>query len=73
MNLKSLVLPELCEGLTEEGLASEVGVSVRTIADAEVGEFPQDPAIWEKFARYFRIHVDFLQYGGPPMWQRAGR
>ena len=66
MNLKGLVHRELGEGLTEEELASAVGVSVRTIADILLDELPQDPAIWEQFARYFRIHADFLRSGGPP-------
>ena len=66
MNLKGLVHRELGEGLTEEELASAVGVSVRTIANILVDELPQDPAIWETFARYFRIHADFLRSGGPP-------
>ena len=66
MNLKSLVHRELGEGLTEEELASAVGVSVRTIANILADELPQNPAIWETFARYFRIHADFLRSGGPP-------
>jgi SOS-response transcriptional repressor LexA len=66
VNLKGLVQRELGEGLTEEELASEVGVPVRTIANILVDELPQDPAIWEHFARYFRIHTDFLRFGGPP-------
>ena len=66
MDLKGLVHRELGEGLTEEELASAVGVSVRMIADILVGEFPQDPAIWEQFARYFRMDADFLRSGGPP-------
>ena len=66
MNLKGLIYRELGEGLTEEELASAVGVSVRTIANILIDELPQDPAIWETFARYFRIHADFLRSGGPP-------
>ena len=66
MNLKGLVHRELGEGLTEEELASAVGVSVRTIANILVDELPQDPAIWEEFARYFRMDADFLRSGGPP-------
>ena len=66
MNLKGLVHRELGEGLTEEELASAVGVPVRTIANILLDELPQDPAIWEHFARYFRIHADFLRSGGPP-------
>lgn len=66
MDLKSLVHRELGEGLTEEELASAVGVSVRTIENILTDELPQDPVIWENFARYFRIHADFLRSGGPP-------
>jgi len=66
VDLKGLVHRELGEGLTEEELASAVGVSVRTIADILVDELPPEPAIWETFARYFRIHADFLRSGGPP-------
>ena len=66
MNLKGLVHRELGEGLTEEELASAVGVSARTIANILVDELPQDPAVWKIFARYFRIHADFLRSGGPP-------
>jgi SOS-response transcriptional repressor LexA len=66
VDLKRLVHRELGEGLTEEELASAVGVSVRTIANILVDEVPSDPKIWEQFARYFRIHADFLRSGGPP-------
>lgn len=66
MHLKGLVHRELGEGVTEEELASAVGVSVRTIADILADELPQEPALWEQFAQYFRIHVDFLRSGGPP-------
>ena len=66
MDLKGLVQRELGEGLTEEGLASTVGVSVRTITNILADELPQERAIWEHFARYFRIDVDFLKIGGPP-------
>ena len=66
MNLKRLVHRELSEGLTEEQLASVVGVSVQTIANILVDWLPQDPAIWEQFARYFRMDADSLRNGGPP-------
>ena len=66
MDLKGLVHRELGEGLTEEELASTVGVSVETIANILADEPPQDRTTWEHFARYFRIDVDFLQIGGPP-------
>ena len=53
MNLKGLVHRELGEGLTEEELASAVGVSVRTIANILADELPQDPAIWEHICAVF--------------------
>jgi SOS-response transcriptional repressor LexA len=66
VDLKRLVHRELSEGLTERELASAVGVSMQTIADILIDELPKDPAIWEQFAQYFRIHADFLRSGGPP-------
>jgi SOS-response transcriptional repressor LexA len=66
VNLKGLIHRELGEGLTEEELASAVGVSGRTIANILADKVPQDPAIWETFARYFRMDADFLRAGGPP-------
>jgi len=45
VDLKGLVHRELGEGLTEEELASAVGVSVRTIANILVDELPPEPAI----------------------------
>jgi hypothetical protein len=47
VNLKRLIHRELGEGLTEEGLASAVGVSVRTITNILTDEFTQDRAIWK--------------------------
>lgn len=67
MNLKGLVHRELSEGVTEKELASAVGVSMRTIGDILADKLPEDQAIWETFARYFRIEVDFLRAGGPPL------
>lgn len=66
MDLKGLVHRELGEGLTEEELASTVGVSVEIIANILANELPQDRTTWEHFARYFRVDVDFLQIGGSP-------
>ena len=63
MNLKGLVHRELGEGLTEAELASAVEVSVRTIANILTGKLPHDRAIWDRFARYFRMDVDFLRTG----------
>lgn len=67
MNLKGLVHRELGEGLTDEELASAVGVCAQTIANILIDKLPQDPAIWEAFARYFRIDADFLRVGGPTL------
>jgi SOS-response transcriptional repressor LexA len=66
VNLKRLIYRELGEGLTERELASSVGVAERTIANVLADKLPKDAAIWDKFARYFRIHADFLRFGGPP-------
>lgn len=67
MDLKGLVHRELGEGVTEKELASLAGVSVQTIANILVDKLPQDPAIWESFARYFRMDADFLRAGGLPL------
>ena len=66
MSLKDLVHRELSEGLTEEELASAVGVSVQTIAEIQVNELPQDSTIWTQFSLYFRMDVDTLRSGGLP-------
>jgi transcriptional regulator with XRE-family HTH domain len=66
VDLKGLVHRELGEGLTEEELASAVGVSVQTIANILADELPRDSRTWEHFARYFRMDADFLRVGGPP-------
>lgn len=63
MNLKSLVHRELGDGLTENELASMVEVPERTIADILIGKLPHEPAIWDKFARYFRMDIEFLGTG----------
>lgn len=63
MDLKSLLHRELCEGTTEQEIASSVGVSLRTITDTLRGKNPTVRAIWEKFGRYFRMDVDFLRSG----------
>lgn len=65
MNLKGLVHRELGEGLTEKELASAVGVPLRTLTNILTDKDPEDPAVWEKFARYFRMDVDFLRTGEP--------
>ena len=63
MDLKGLVQREICEGMTEEQVASSVGVPLRALTELLTGKKPQARAIWEKFARYFRMHVDFLRTG----------
>lgn len=64
MNVKSLILLELDEGMTEKELASAVGVSLRTLTNILADKFPKDSASWENFARYFRMDVDVLRTGG---------
>ncbi|HSL06194.1 MAG TPA: XRE family transcriptional regulator, partial [Nitrospiraceae bacterium] len=64
MNLRSLILRELDEGMTEEELASAIEVSLQTITSIIANEFPTDSAVWGKFTRYFRMDVDVLQTGG---------
>lgn len=63
MNLKTLLHREISEGMSEEQMASAVGVSLGTITDILTGKNPTLLAIWDKFARYFRMDVDFLQTG----------
>lgn len=64
MNVKSLLLWELDEGMTEKELASTIGVPLQTINNILAGQFPKDSATWGKFARYFRVDVDLLRTGG---------
>lgn len=63
LNLKGLIHRELGEGLTEKELASLVGVPFRTITNILANKTPDDPAVWEKFAKYFRMDADFLRTG----------
>jgi len=65
MNLKGLAHRELGEGMTEKELASLIQVPLRTLSKILADKDPQDPAIWEKFARYFRMDVDVLRTGEP--------
>ena len=64
MNVKGLILRELGEGMTENELVSAIGVSPRTLENILADKFPEDPASWKKFARYFRMDVDVLRTGG---------
>ena len=66
MNLKGLIHRELGEGMTEKELASAIGVPLRTLTNILTDKDPEDPVIWGKVARYFRMDVDFLRSGGPP-------
>ncbi|MEX5216808.1 MAG: LexA family protein [Nitrospiraceae bacterium] len=63
MNLKRLIYRELGEGLTEKDLALAIGVTPRTIVNILADRVPKDPAVWKKFAKYFRMDVDFLRTG----------
>lgn len=63
MNLKGLVCRELGEGLTEKELAAAVGVAPRTIIKILADRLPKEPAMWKKFAKYFRMDADFLRIG----------
>ena len=63
MNLKNLILRELSEGVTEKELASAVRVPQRTIVNVLGGKDPKDLAVWDRFARYFRMEVDFIRTG----------
>jgi len=63
MDLKNLLHRELCEGSTEQEIASSVGVSLRTITDSLKGKYPTVRSIWERFGRYFRMDADFLRSG----------
>jgi SOS-response transcriptional repressor LexA len=64
MNVRSLILRELEEGMTEEELASAIEVSPQTLKNIIANEFPEDSAVWDKFMRYFRMDADVLQTGG---------
>jgi hypothetical protein len=63
MDLKNLILRELSEGITEKELASAVRVPLRTLVSVLAGKHPKDLAVWERFARYFRMEPDFLRTG----------
>jgi len=63
MDLKGLIHRELGEGLTEQELATTIGVSRETIDNILSDKIPKDIAIWKKFATYFRMDVDFLRTG----------
>ncbi|MDC8447095.1 MAG: XRE family transcriptional regulator [Nitrospira sp.] len=66
MNLKGLIHRELGEGLTEKELASLVEVSLHTITNILTDKTPDNPEVWEKFAKYFRMDADFLRTGESP-------
>ena len=64
MNVKSLILWELGEGMTKKELASAIGVPLRTLNNILADKFPQDSSSWENFAGYFRMDPDVLRTGG---------
>lgn len=63
MNLKGLIYRELGEGLTENELATAIGVSRQTIENILADKFPKDITLWKNFAKYFRLDVEFLLTG----------
>ncbi|MDZ4732632.1 MAG: S24 family peptidase [Nitrospirota bacterium] len=65
MNLKGLIQKELAEGMTDNELAANIRVPLQLLADILADKDPEDPVIWEKFARYFHMDVDFLKTGKP--------
>jgi SOS-response transcriptional repressor LexA len=64
VNVKGLLLRELAEGMTEKELALVIGVPEGTLEHILADTLPEDPATWEKLARYFRMSVDALRTGG---------
>ena len=63
MNLQTLIHYQLSEGLTEQELAADIGVSNYTILRILKGRKPKDPEILRKLACYFRMDVNLLQFG----------
>jgi SOS-response transcriptional repressor LexA len=63
MNLKSLLHWELSQGMTEEQLASAIGIPLHTLTNILTNKEPHTRAIWEQFERYFRMNVDLLRTG----------
>lgn len=63
MELKSLIHKELSEGLDEEELAASIGVSREVIKRILLGGIPKDVKTWKKFAAYFHMELDALQFG----------
>lgn len=49
--------------MTEQDLALATGVSVRTLDKILADQSPGDLATWKKFAKYFRMNVEFLRTG----------
>lgn len=44
-------------------MATAIGVSRQTIENILSDTFPKDIALWKKFAKYFRLDVEFLLTG----------
>ena len=61
------VLKQLREsrGLTQEELASSLGVTAGTIGNYEQGQrLPKDDIMWMSIAQYFGVSVDYLMDAG---------
>ena len=63
MSLRNLMQYQLSEGLTEQELAKDIGVSKFTIHRILRGRDPKSPDIWKKLARYFHMDMDLLRFG----------
>jgi len=63
MDLRSLIHKELSEGLDEEELGASIGVSREVIKRILLGGVPKSVKTWKKFAAYFHVDLDVLQFG----------
>ncbi len=63
MRLQNLIHYQLSEGLTEQELAEDFGVSKFTIHRILKGRDPKSPDIWKKLARYFHRDMNLLRFG----------
>ena len=61
ISLQSLIHHQLSEGLTEQELAEDIGVSKFTIYKILKGRYPKKPEIWKKLARYFHMDMNRLR------------
>lgn len=62
VSLQSLIQYQLSEGLTEQELAEDIGVSTYMIHGILRGRDPKSSDIWKKLARYFHMDMDLLRF-----------